>query len=496
MSMLRNSVVPFPLQLPGAALIGLILPGRALPNHSPRPEPRPRPLSAGVPGNDGLDAPDFDDGGKGPVGFDGDAFDRMVEEAVGKRKAAEAGKKAEAKAQGNDGDEEPWNRGTPPYGEEKQPRKFDVIWHGEPYEGPLREWLVEGVAPKAGVALISGQWGTYKTFIALDLACSVMTGTSFANRTAGRQGGVLFLAAEGQDEVRVRVEAVARVKAAPLAAEQSDACETPIDPKRLPFAWVEGCPVLTGDEARAELKALIADTQCAMKEKFNLPLVLLVIDAMTSAALFRDANDTSEAARVMTMLAALGRECGLLIAVIDHFGKDVTTGTRNSSAKEDNADAVLALLGERSIEGVVSNPRMALRKVRGGATGSVTTFWVETVDMDGEDTLVIRWPSPEEAAAPPRLVRLWPKSLMIFKRALDKALGDCGKRMRPFLDGPEVLAVERDTLRAEFMKTYPADNKKAQGEAFRRCERDAITAGLACSREVGENVFYWRLDVK
>jgi hypothetical protein len=83
----------------------------------------------------------------------------------------------------------------------------------------------------------------------------------------------------------------------------------------------------------------------------------------------------------MVMLARLVRE--LLIMVIDRFGEDVSTGTRNSSAKEDNADAVLAVLGERSIEGLVSKPRMALRKTRGGATGTVTPFQVTTVDVDG-----------------------------------------------------------------------------------------------------------------
>jgi hypothetical protein len=374
-------------------------------------------------------------------------------------------------------------------------RRFDLIWHGEPHEGPLREWLVEKAVPKAGVALISGQWGTYKTFVALDLACSVMTGMPFANRPVRCQGGVLFIAAEGQDEVRIRVEAVARVKAAPLAAQQSDSCETPIDPAHLPFTWTESCPILTSDKAQAELHMLIADAQHAMLERFRLPLVLIVIDAMTSAGNFKDANDTSEAAKVMTMLSALGRECGLMIAVIDHFGKDVTTGTRNSSAKEDNADAVLALLGEKSIEGSVSDPRMALRKVRGAATGGVTTFRVERVDVDGDDTLVIVWSSPEPDAAPRR--RGWPPKLLIFKRALDKLLADCGKPMRPFLDGPEVRAVDRQLVRDEFMKAYPADNTKAKAKAFERYEKSAVDATLICARDIGQDsrTFFWRLDV-
>ena len=38
--------------------------------------------------------------------------------------------------------------------------------------------------------------------------------------------------------------------------------------------------------------------------------------------------------------------------------------------------------------------------------------------------------------------RQWPKSLIVFKPVLDATLDERGKRIRPFIDGPEVLAVE------------------------------------------------------
>jgi hypothetical protein len=56
------------------------------------------------------------------------------------------------------------------------------------------------------------------------------------------------------------------------------------------------------------------------------------------------------------------------------------------------------------------------------------------------------------------------KALMIFNRALNNCIGAAGKRMRPFPDGPEVLAVTRETVRAEFMRTYPADDRKAKAK--------------------------------
>ena len=199
------------------------------------------------------------------------------------------------------------------------------IWHGDGDDELIAEdQLVDEALPRVGVALMSGQWGMHKTFAAFDLAGSLMTMTSFAGHPVLRQGGTLWLAAEGQGQVRVRLEAIGREKVA--KAGTADGAKE-IDPKRMPFVWRTSCPRLSGDRARAELDRLITAAAREMREKFDLPLALVVIDALTSAALFKDANDTSESARAFAMLAALAAEFGLLILVIDHFGKNPETGT-------------------------------------------------------------------------------------------------------------------------------------------------------------------------
>ena len=279
----------------------------------------------------------------------------------------------------------------------------------------------------------------HKTFAAFDLAGSLMTMASFAGHPVLRQGGTLWLAAEGQGQVRVRLEAIGREKVA--KAGTADGAKE-IDPKRMPFVWRTSCPRLSGDRARAELDRLITAAAREMREKFDLPLALVVIDALTSAALFKDANDTSESARAFAMLAALAAEFGLLILVIDHFGKNPETGTRNASTKEDFADAVLALLGEKEMTGEIKNPRMALRKVRGGKQGELIAIEPRRVAVgqrtDGKEitTLVIDWRKESgagdfmEAVLSPRKAHI-PKSVAFFRRALIEALDACGKDMSP-----------------------------------------------------------------
>jgi hypothetical protein len=242
-----------------------------------------------------------------------------------------------------------------------------------------------------------------------------------------------------------------------------------------------------------------------MKQRFNLPLALIVIDSLMPAAGFRDANDASEAQRVMTFLATIAIEADALVVIVDHLGKDVTTGTRNSSVKEDAADAVLALLGDRTLAGVVSNSRLAIRKIRGAATGQEISFQPREITIcanagyDAVTTLVIDWETSSTArAATPhtKAARRLPKSLIIFKTAFDYALTSYGENVRPFhYDGPEVRAVKREMVRHEFMKTYPAENVKAKGVAFGRCEKDAIAHALIIAREIGPpetaTTYFW-----
>ena len=53
-----------------------------------------------------------------------------------------------------------------------------------------RPCLVQDLLPETGVGLISGQWGTYKTFVAIDLAMAVIAGPNFIRFPVRRRGGV------------------------------------------------------------------------------------------------------------------------------------------------------------------------------------------------------------------------------------------------------------------------------------------------------------------
>jgi hypothetical protein len=136
-------------------------------------------------------------------------------------------------------------------------------WHGDRDELPARAWLVEGLLPETGSGLASGQWGTYKTFAALDLAAAVMAGGRFVDRTVARRGGVLFIAVEGAAEIEVRLQAVLETKYPEI--------------ERAPFAWSDHCPPLLEKDSAAELAAVAQQAAERMQAEFKLPLALIII---------------------------------------------------------------------------------------------------------------------------------------------------------------------------------------------------------------------------
>jgi len=110
--------------------------------------------------------------------------------------------------------------------DELEPSKSDsslppMYCYGDPDPRPIKSWAIKRLMPAIGHGVLAGQWGTYKTFTAFDLAACMMTGQPFLDYPVKRQSGVLLLAAEGADEVRLRVQAVVNAKCGNMPREIS-----------------------------------------------------------------------------------------------------------------------------------------------------------------------------------------------------------------------------------------------------------------------------------
>jgi AAA domain/Bifunctional DNA primase/polymerase, N-terminal len=323
---------------------------------------------------------------------------------------------------------------------------WSLNWQGDAAMTDTRPCLVQDLLPETGAGLISGQWGTYKTFVAIDLAMSVITGFEFIRFPVRRRGGVLFIACEGQSEVAIRINAATSRHGLDKAA----------------FCWTDTCPRLLDPNAAKILAAMVAHASEGMREKFDLPVALVIIDTAGRAAGYSktgDENDAATAKAIMATLAAASAATGALFLGVAHFGKMVETGTRGSSSFEDDSDVVLALLADKATNGSVTRPRLCARKRRSGPNGEEFEFRPRVVNLGVDShgspitTLVIDWLSADEAAASPTQPDdKWTKGLRMLRQVLMTLLPDCGSDQRPYPDGPIVRAIDIELVRGEFYK--------------------------------------------
>jgi RecA-family ATPase len=74
------------------------------------------------------------------------------------------------------------------------------------YEPGAHNWLIEGLLPARGLAVLFARWKSYKTFIALDLSMAIARADLWAGRKV-KPGAVVYVAAEGALGLRKRIAA-------------------------------------------------------------------------------------------------------------------------------------------------------------------------------------------------------------------------------------------------------------------------------------------------
>jgi AAA domain len=378
-----------------------------------------------------------------------------------------------------------------------------TVKHGDAPPLPPR-WLVRNRIPETGAGLLSGQWGTHKTFLLLDMAAHIMMRWSWTGEPTYRQCGILLLAPEGAGSIAMRLAALVEHMMAPRAGNPDMFHERlerkPVSLTRLPIEWASTMPLLLAKED--PLPILTATALAAHQRftrEFGLPLGLIGIDTMSTGAGWTDENDNAEAAKVMAKLRDLSAGTGAVVVGVDHLGKNAEAGSRGASAKEANADFVLAVLGERETSGAVTDPRLALRKMRDGPQGQEIPFEPVTVDMGKDEygfpitSIVIKWDGVERPEKPANIKSSSERQLHDAMAASEKA----GKteNIEIVADGGEVVqvrAVRKVDAQAAFKAACPETlDNHAANERWRRGLKHALLSKDLVAGVVGGVEYLW-----
>lgn len=201
----------------------------------------------------------------------------------------------------------------------------------------MQKWLIDGIIPCDGFGVLYGPSGTYKSFLALDIAASVATGIGWHGFDVDCPGPVLYVAAEGAMGLKERAVAWTRY-------HKRDYGHLVI----LPMAIMMDDVVMTQNFIEAALMA---------QEKIGNPFGMVVIDTM-ARSFSGDENSAQETGAFVNSVsrwrATLG-DCTVLI--IAHSGKNTSSGIRGSSAIKAACDFVYVISRPGPLQVVVKNEK-------------------------------------------------------------------------------------------------------------------------------------------
>lgn len=169
---------------------------------------------------------------------------------------------------------------------------------------PERAWLVAELWARAGVGIIGGAPKCCKSWLALDLALSVASGTPCLGRfqVPQAQGVLLYMAEDAASVVKARFTGLCRHRRLDLAA-------LPID-------------VITAASLRLDLERdqrRLADTVREHRPR------LLVLDPFVRLHRI-DENHAGDVSAILAYLRALQREHNLAVVVVHHARKNAAPG--------------------------------------------------------------------------------------------------------------------------------------------------------------------------
>jgi hypothetical protein len=233
---------------------------------------------------------------------------------------------------------------------------------------PPPEWLVRGLLTKSSLAGLYGPGGSYKSFIALDMAAAIATGqTQWGGRNV-THGPVVFISGEGSVEPRA------------LAIETRGIQITDN------FAILDGINLDDTDQ----LGEAVEDINTAVEQNWGGQApVLIVVDTLARAAPGQDENSAKDMGRVVASCDGFRKLYGCCVLLVHHTPKG-GHDWRGSTAVWNALDTGLAVKRTG-----LNHASLKVERQKDGAIGQVWKIALEKVetgrerDDEKESSLVI-----------------------------------------------------------------------------------------------------------
>ena len=379
--------------------------------------------------------------------------------------------------------------GSPaPLAEDHRRRRTFKIETCDTLRARAEDSLVKNLWPRVGIGFVAGSTMAGKTFLTLQLIDGVARGNPVLGRRSKR-AGVVYVAAEGENGVRKRIEGLRQERGSGWAGHMQ---------------FIGAAPNLNDDEDVTDLRNVLHAQKQEMGAR-GIRLGIVVIDTLSASIPGADENAAKDMSKILSTLQRIGNELEVFVLLVAHFGKDTERGLRGWSGLTANADSLIQvqLLSDRET-------RVAtIVKVKDGEAGEDFKFKLKSIelgrDSDGDPITTCVVAGLEKSASQQKdLRRPLPASAQAALRALKLVL-DHGLTIEIAAPGVKLgtLGVSVGELRTRFdaNSTDPrpnSDEEPHQHKLWKDRQRKAFENGVSKLIERGlirsENGQVWQVD--
>jgi hypothetical protein len=362
--------------------------------------------------------------------------------------------------------------------QDSRDRRFELLRINDFLNFPPVPALIANVLPAAQVSVLFGKSNSFKSFLAIDMLCSIATGRSWHGLPV-EQGPVLYIVTEGAHEA-VAKRIVGWFEDKSIAIEVGNAA-----------IGIIKVPVIMNRVG--DVDALIA----TIRE--GLPGCKLAVFDLLAGSMEGNEGDSEIITAWVRGTQRLADELTCTQLHVTHSGYSDDTRGRGHSHLWGSFSTRLKAEGDQDARTTFLSVE---RHKDWDAAGLGWSFDLAQIPVGSghETTLVPRLRKGSSGAVSARTMRKVPKGLQYLRQSLD-AVMDAATEIQPFFGGPPVKAVPLLTVRDEFYRRYPGGSGDELQKANTRQKAwngvlllavDA-TNGQACYRQIGEREWIWPL---
>ncbi len=195
-------------------------------------------------------------------------------------------------------------------------------------------WLIKNLIVDESTAVMAGPTGSFKSFLALDVALSVASHGSTFGSAPGRQGPVFYCAREGLPGIK---------RSRRRAWKEARGVED------VPLFYVGRAPLVADPKQCEEFIAEMVKTAAGRRPG------LITLDTVSKCMVGLDENKASDSSRFVDFCDTLRDIFRCPVLAIHHTGKDAEKGPRGSSALQAGFDTTLLVEAHPVVKAVRVN---------------------------------------------------------------------------------------------------------------------------------------------